>query len=174
MVVTTMFAHNQHRAVLRTQVDVIRQDVAMRATGVAVDILEEVGSMSFDEATKGGTVTDPSLLTSLPLVDVSLATDPLDPAFELLLGEDEGEAGGADDLDDFNARHLDRNRRAGEHQLNFTAMPVVNYIGSDGVTPVDYVTKMKRVRIEVASSDFAFADTIQISQVFTCGSRCAW
>lgn len=162
MVLTTMFAVNQHRSVLSTQLGMVRQDLSLRSTGVAADVLDEIGAMSFDEATKTEAVSDPDLLTSLPL--------------QLGLGYEDifQETGGADDLDDFNGLTLERVRTHGDVTLSFKLKPTVNYVTSDGSTTVDYVTKYKKVTIEVIPQDYTFADTIRVSQVYACGSRCDW
>jgi hypothetical protein len=161
MVVTTLFAFNQHKSVLNTRMGMIRQDVSMRATGVAVDVMEEIGAMAFDDATKTGAISELSLLTYLPLTIDSVDTEQL-------------ESGGADDIDDFNGLTLARTRTHGEQTVNFVARPRINYVSTDGTSIVAYATKFKRVSISVVAADFVFPDTVRVSQVFACGSRCDW
>lgn len=161
MVVTSLFAFNQHKSVLNSRMGMIRQDVSMRATGVAVDVMEEIGAMAFDDATKTGPIADLSMLTYLPLTIDSVDVEQL-------------ESGGADDIDDFNGLTLGRIRTHGSQTMNFTARPRVNYVTGDGTTVVGYATKFKRVSISVVATDFVFPDTVRVSQVFACGTRCDW
>ena len=165
MVLTTMFAVNQHRSVINTQLGIVRQDISLRSTGVGQDLLDEIGSMAFDEATKDDAATDPNQLTSLPMSDQGELGDELG-MFQ--------ETGGADDLDDFSGLSLERTRTHGETTLGFMARPKVNYVLADGTTMVDYVTKFKKVTLDIVSTDYAFGDTVRVSQVFACGSRCSW
>lgn len=173
MVVATMFAHNQHRSMLTTQMSLIRQDVSVRATGVAVDAMEEISVMAFDDATKNGPITDATLLTALPIITDDNRLYLLETAYEIVGGEQD-ESGGADDVDDFNLRTLTRTRSHSGSLLSFDVMPSVHYVDSDGATPVSYPTKMKRVTVDVVSTDFEFSDTIRLTHVVSCGSRCAW
>lgn len=162
MVLTTMFAVNQHRSVLTTQLGIVRQDLSLRTTSVATDIMDEISAMAFDEATKTDAVSDPNQLTVLPITGL-----------DEYVGDFQ-ESGGADDLDDFNGLEIQRQRTQGAHTLNFVVRPTVNYVTGGGDTVVDYVTKMKKVTLEVSSTDYSFADTIRVAQVFSCGSRCNW
>lgn len=173
MVVATMFAHNQHRSILTTQMSLIRQDVSVRATGVAVDAMEEISVMAFDDATKNGPIADATLLTALPIVTDENRSYLLENSTEIIGGEQD-ESGGADDVDDFNLRTLSRTRSHGGSLLSFDVMPSVHYVDSDGVTPVNYQTKVKRVTVDVVSKDFSFSDKVRLTHVISCGSRCAW
>lgn len=173
MVVATMFAHNQHRSMLTTQMSLIRQDVSVRATGVAVDAMEEIGVMAYDDATKNGPIDDPTLLTSLEIVTDENRLSLIETVVGIIGGEQD-ESGGADDVDDFNLRTLTRTRTHGGSNLSFDVMPSVHYVDSDGVTPVSYQTKMKRVTVDVVSKNFSFPDTVRLTHVISCGSRCAW
>lgn len=161
MVITTLFAFNQHKSVLTSRMNMIRQDVSMRATGVAVDVMEEIGAMAFDDATKTGKASDANLLSDLPL-----ALDSSDV--------EQDESGGVDDIDDFNGLTILRTRTHGAQTMNFEARPRINYVSSDGTTIVEVPTKFKRVSITVVASDFVFPDTVKLSQVFSCGTRCDW
>ena len=163
MVVTTIFAFNQHRNVLSTRLNMVREDMAIRSTGVAVDILEEIGSMSFDEATRDKIVASSSELTTL--------YSPGD------LGQDQTsvESGGTNDIDDFNGAILDRYRELKGQNIGFRAESVVSYVDpSDNTTEVTYPTKLKKVMIKVYSTTIARPDTIYLSQLYACGSRCSW
>ena len=165
MVVTTLFAFNQHRNVLSTRLNMVREDMAIRSTGVAVDILEEIGSMAFDEATRDKVVASASELTSL---------------YGTIEGDMQGgvsslESGGTNDIDDFNGAILDRYRELKGTNVGFRAESSVSYVDpSDNTTQVTYPTKLKKVTIKVYSTSIAHPDTIYLSQLYACGSRCSW
>jgi hypothetical protein len=161
MVVTTLFAFNQHRNVLSTRLNMVREDMAIRSTGVAVDVLEEIGSMSFDEATRDKIVSSSSELTSL---------------YGTIEGETNSiESGGTNDIDDFNGATLDRYRELKGQNIGFRAEASVSYVDpSDNSTAVTYPTKLKKVTIKVYSTNIARPDTIYLSQLYACGSRCSW
>jgi len=164
MVVTTLFAFNQHRNVLSTRLNMVREDMAIRSTGVAVDLLEEIGSMAFDEATRDDIVASSSELTSLePIGDLQNVTNP------------SLEAGGTNDIDDFNGAVLTRYRELKGKDIGFQAESVVTYVDPlDNTTEVTYPTKLKKVTIKVYSTSIARPDTIYLSQLYACGSRCSW
>ncbi len=168
MVVTTLFAFNQHRNVLNTRLNMVREDMAIRSTGVAVDVLEEIGSMSFDEATRDKVISSSTELTSFER-----------KSFYLM--EQEGssqtsqESGGSNDIDDFNGAMMERTRTLNEKSLGFRAQSIVSYVDPvDKTTEVDYPTKLKKVTIKVFSMNLARPDTIYLSQLYSCGSRCDW
>ncbi len=169
MVVTTLFAFNQHRNVLNTRLNMVKEDMAIRSTGVAVDVLEEIGSMSFDEATRDGAVTSSGGLTSV-----------YQTTFEHMSQYEEStqenmESGGANDIDDFNGAIMERTRTLNEKTLGFRAEAIVSYVDPiDSSTEVNYPTKLKKVTIKVFSKNIARPDTIYLSQIFSCGSRCSW
>jgi hypothetical protein len=166
MVVTTLFAFNQHRNVLSTRLNMVREDMAIRSTGVAVDVLEEIGSMAFDEATRDNVVASSSELTSLHLAGEFGDTQTVNPSLE---------SGGINDIDDFNGSSLDRYRELNGQNLGFRAQAAVSYVDpSDNTTEVSYPTKLKKVTIKVYSTTIAHPDTIYLSQLYACGSRCSW
>ena len=165
MVVTTLFAFNQHRSVLSTRLNMVREDMAIRSTGVAVDILEEIGSMPFDEATRDKVINTSSELTQLERLDIHGRNTEFSIA----------DSSNARDIDDFNGRFLDRARTLKGKNIGFRAESVVSYINpTDNTTEVSYPTKLKKVTIKVYSTDIARPDTIFLSQLYACGSRCGW
>ncbi len=168
MVVTTLFSFNQHRNVLGTRLNMVREDMAIRSTGVAVDLLEEIGSMSFDEATRDKTISSSSELTSVQRLDIHNMN--LEN-----LGEGSVESGGANDIDDFNGAIIERHRELKGNDIGFRAESVVSYIDPiDNTSEVDYPTKLKKVTIKVYSTNIARPDTIYLTQLYACGSRCGW
>lgn len=169
MVVTTLFAFNQHRNVLNTRLNMVKEDMAIRSTGVAVDVLEEIGSMSFDESTRDNSVDNSSDLT-----DVHETSFQQLAQYEQSVQENM-ESGGANDIDDFNGAIMQRTRTLNEKTLGFRAEAIVRYVDPiDSSTEVNYPTKLKKVTIKVFSQNIARPDTIYLSQIFSCGSRCNW
>ncbi len=167
MVVTTLFAFNQHRSVLSTRLNMVREDMAIRSTGVAVDILEEIGSMSFDEATRDKIVASSSELTSVQRLSIHEVTEQTE--------QTSVESGGTNDIDDFNGALMDRYRELNGKDIGFRAESVVSYIDPmDNITEVSYPTKLKKVTIKVYATNIARPDTIYLSQLYACGSRCSW
>ncbi|MBT8399399.1 MAG: hypothetical protein KJO98_02890 [Rhodothermia bacterium] len=169
MVVTTLFAFNQHRNVLNTRLNMVKEDMAIRSTGVAVDVLEEIGSMSFDEATRDKVVSSSSELTSVYRTTFEHMSEYGESNQENM------ESGGTNDIDDFHGAIMERSRTLNGNNLGFRAEAIVSYVDPiDSSTEVDYPTKLKKVTIKVYSQNIARPDTIYLSQMFSCGSRCNW
>jgi len=173
MVVTTLFAFNQHRNVLTTRLGMIREEMAVRSTSVAVDVQEEIGSMAFDESTLDKSVLHSSDLTQISAYDADLSTQ--DPNYTELGVRPTLESGGANDLDDFDGAVLDRIRVREDRQIRFRAEARVRYVDEiDRTSEVSYQTKLKKVTLKVYSTSIAHPDTIYISQIYSCGSKCEW
>lgn len=159
MMIAALFAMNQQRGIMDTRMSMIRNEVASAATAVAVDRLEEVRSMAFDEATKGGDdAASPAALTSK-----ATFTDDAPPV---------------DDLDDFDGSYVKDHRVWAGDTLWFGVETVVHYADETQTdTPVSdptQRTKFKQATVKVFSLNVAKVDTISMSQSFACGSRCAW
>lgn len=155
LMLATLFAVQQQRQTAQVRMGMIRSEYGTQSTGVAVDRLEEIGSMAFDEATVG----DETLLT----VDSLTAG----PPFSL-------DAPGTD-IDDFHEITVDTFRVAGGHKLNFRMHSVVRYASETNFEmEVTGPTKVKKATVKVYSLDIANPDTITISQAYACGSRCNW
>ncbi|MEX0822342.1 MAG: hypothetical protein WD021_09375 [Rhodothermales bacterium] len=159
MMMATLFALNQQRGVMQTQMSMIRNEIETAGTGVAVDRLEEVRAMAFDEATKGGDkIFASSELTSKPTF-----TDDAPPI---------------DDIDDFDASYVERFRVWQSDTLWYGVETSVGY--ADEAAPDMLIadpnqrTKFKKATVTVYSLSVEFVDTIRISQSFSCGSKCAW
>lgn len=159
MMVASLFAYNQHRSALTMRLEMINQDMELRATNVAVDLMEEIGSMAFDDATKDGPITSASDLTFRDYQDD---------------GEGTTEAGGTDDIDDYDGVALERTRTRDGYSLRFSAEADVEYVTDAGYSTGGSPSKLKKVTLFVVSEDIAFADTVRFSQIFSCGARCDW
>lgn len=152
LMLATMFAVQQQRHTGFTRLSMIRAEISTQSTGVAVDRLEEIGSMAFDEATVGGTA-------------VSLANLTAGPPFQL-------DAPG-NDIDDFHGVSVDTFRVAGLDTLRFRVQSVVAYADPEDVGKVvTGPTSMKKATVKVYSLDIAAPDTITLSQSYACGSWC--
>lgn len=154
MMLMTLFAFNQHRNVLTMREDVFMQDVDLRATGVAIDQLEALSAFAYDAATVDDTLTTASALTSVEM-----------------LGDD----GTTDDLDDFDGTTATATRETPFDTLSFSVTTRVSYVEEeDPDTEATSPTKFKKATVEVYALDVAFADTVTLSQLYNCGSRCDW
>ena len=155
LVIVTLFAFQQQRTMALEQAGMIRNEMAMQATGVGVDKLEEIGSRPYDEATRGEK-------------KVSAASDLTPPPFEVDKGDN-------DDIDDFHADVGKAYRVAGRDTLWFWVRTTVSYASeSDPEQPASTATKFKRATAEVVSLTVSLPDTITLSQSYACGSLCDW
>lgn len=159
MMMASLFALNQQRGIMQTRLTMVRNEVATAATGVAVDRLEEVRTMAFDEATKGeDKIFSTSELTSKPTF-----TDDAPPI---------------DDVDDFDASYVKRYRVWASDTLWYGVNTSVVYATEaqpdQPVADPNERTKFKKATVKVYSLNVANVDTITISQSFSCGSKCAW
>lgn len=159
MMMATLFALNQQRGMMQTRMSMMRNEVETAATGVAVDRLEEVRAMSFDEATKGeDKVFSSSALTSKPTF-----TDDAPPI---------------DDIDDFDESYVERFRVWKSDTLWYGVETAIAYaLESAPDTPITdpaQRSKFKKATVKVYSLNVEHTDTISLSQSFSCGSKCAW
>ena len=155
LMLATMFAVQQQRHTAYTQLSMIRGEISTQSTGVAVDRLEEIGSMAFDEATVGGnSVASAALLTS---------------------GAPFSADSPGNDIDDFNGVAVDTFRIAGMDTLRFRVQSRVRYANPNDVgQEVGGPTKVKKATVRVYSLDIVAPDTITLSQSYSCGRRCNW
>lgn len=155
LMLASLFAVQQQRQTAEMRLAMIRSEVSTQSTGVAVDRLEEIGSMSFDEATIGN--------ETLSAVDSLTAGPPF------------GSDAPGNDIDDFDGVTVDTFRVAGTQQLNFRMTSRVRYASEASFeTEVASRTKVKKVTVKVFNLDIPNPDTVTISQSYVCGSRCNW
>src|SRR5690625_2970349 len=101
----------------------IQNEVSSMATSVAVDRLEEIRGMAFDEHTRNGPVNSPSQLTPYPFT-----------------ADTQG-----DDIDDFHLVKLDTFRLVGPDTLRFRVETVVTYVAEANIDRSTHQrTKCKR------------------------------
>ncbi|SRR5690554_4512563 len=159
VMIAALFSLNQQRGIMQTRLQMMRNEVATSGTGVAVDRLEEIRSMAFDEATKSEQkISSPAALTS-----------------KLTFTDD---APPIDDVDDFDGSYVERFRVWMSDTLWFGVETSVVYaLEAQPDTPVADAftrTKFKKATVKVYSLDIPNVDTITISQSFSCGSKCEW
>lgn len=159
MMVATLFAFQQQRNVMETRMQMVRSEVVTNATGVAVDRLEEIGVMAFDDATKG----EDKIFATSSLTSMLTFTDDAPPV---------------DDVDDFDGSIVERFRVYGADTLWYGVETRVRY-ASEAQPDAEIVdpsqrTKMKKATVTVYSLNIPNIDTIRISQSYTCGSKCDW
>ena len=153
LIVVTVYAAQQQRSIVGQQVAMIQNEVSSMATSVAVDRLEEIRSMAFDEHTRNGLVDSPSQLTPYPFT-----------------ADTQG-----DDIDDFHLVKLDTFRLVGPDTLRFRVETVVTYVDEANIELSTHQrTKYKRAEATVFSTTVSSPDTIRIAQTYACGSRCQW
>ena len=159
MMVVSLFSLQQQQHALRAQLDMIDNEVATVASAVAVERLEEVGALAFDQATKGGaTIDSTSELTS--------KTD---------FGTGEGKDQPGDDLDDFDGASVVITRDIGGEPLRFQVDTTVDYAKANAGDQVTMVAgKFKVVRVEVQVLDLPFESGVSLAQVYSCKSSCRW
>ncbi|NND71648.1 MAG: hypothetical protein HKN43_08715 [Rhodothermales bacterium] len=162
MTVASLFTFNQHKNALVLRMDMISRDMELRSTNVAASLMEEIGAMAYDDATKSGSISNSSELTFVQ------------PSEEQNEGGATTEAGGTDDLDDYDGTTLNRTRMRNGKTMTFSATTDVEYTTETGHSTDGAPSKFKRVTVSVSSTDVAIADTIRISRIFACGARCVW
>jgi hypothetical protein len=159
MMMATFFAFQQQRSVRDTRMQMLRNEVATAGTGVAVDRLEEVGVMAYDEATKAeDKIFSPVSLTSAAVFTV--------------------DAPPVDDIDDFDNSYVERFRVYTGDTLWYGVETQIYYADENQtdqeVADLTLKTKFKKATVKVYSLTVAATDTITLSQSYSCGSKCEW
>lgn len=159
IMMAALFSLNQQRGIMQTRMNMMRNEVMTSGTGIAVDRLEEVRSMAFDETTKA----EEKISSSAGLTSKPTFTDDAPPI---------------DDVDDFDGSYVERFRVWKSDTLWYGVETAVVYASeAQPDTPVADVytkTKFKKATVKVYSLDIPNVDTITISQSFSCGSKCDW
>lgn len=155
MMVVMMITVNHHQNAVHVRKNIVRNEVAMQTTGVAVDWLERIGSEAFDEA-----VADGSVITSA----IQLTEG---PPFTADLQEN--------DIDDFHGVSKDTSRVVNGREIKFHVQSTIAYADpNDPEKIVSGRTKAKKATVRAWSTSISSPDTVVLSQTFTCGTRCDW
>lgn len=159
VMMAALFSLNQQRGIMQTRMNMMHNEVMSAGTGVAVDRLEEVRTMAFDEATKG----EDKIFASAALTSKPTFTDDAPPI---------------DDIDDFDGSYVERFRVWMSDTLWYGVETSVVYAletqPDAPVADINTRTKFKKATVKVYSLDIAKVDTITLSQSFSCGSKCEW
>jgi hypothetical protein len=162
-----MMALQQHRNQIHAEQAIIRKEIATQALAIAVDRLEEIGSMDFDE----NTIDDARLYSSAALtLPDSFIRDSQD-----------------NDIDDFHGSSVEKFRVTNDQEVWFEVRTTVVYAEEDNpdqpVASSTEKTKIKKATVEVWPKDtlginlpgkIQIPDTVRLSQSFACGSWCDW
>lgn len=165
LVLVSFFVTQQQRRVVNTRFAIIRNELAVVATGVAADHLEEIKLAAFDQGTRDTTRTSNGSLT-LP--------------GNFGAGNDNP----GDDIDDFHNPTIgtDTVRVINQDTLRFRVFTDVRYATeADPNVVTTSRTKFKKVTARVVrvrsageTSSALTPDTMYVSRTFACGSRCNW
>ncbi len=168
MMIVSLFALHQQRHAIRTQMDMIDNEINTIASGVAVERLEEVSAFAFDQKTKGGRIVEsPSGLTA--------RED---------FGSGEGKDMPNDDLDDFDNTDVEMQREVGGQPLVFEVHTTVDYADPvDTDQPREQRGKYKLITVTVSPKDLDNSlysaeglkkNLYTLSQSVSCKSACQW
>ncbi len=174
IVIVTFLSLQQTRHATHTQIDKIDIDVTTMATQIAVDRLDEMRLLAFDEATKGDRIWLASQMTTL----LPFSSDPehLFESFpERRAAHGTGPDVAHDDLDDFDAATHTVVKSTQEGTLQFSVDTVVGYVQNDSIGANSSVpTNIKKAFVRVTAVGVQPVASVTISQIFSCGSPCAW
>ena len=144
LMIAMLLSLNVNRASLSVKVQVIDNEMETIAGGIALEVLDYVGTKPFDAATVGGEVEDPNDLTAPPFSTGMTYTE-------------------ANDIDDF---HQIQTHTLLEFEFDFEIDIIVVYV--DENTPevtASSQTFAKKVTVTV-NNDF-LQSPVQLSQVYT-------
>ncbi len=159
MSILSLFVFQQQQSAIYVQRTMIKGAVAVMSNGVAVERLSEIQTMNYDQATRDYGVIDAPTRLSLRS-DFGPSRDTPN-----------------DDIDDFDAAVKDIYRVIGTDTLTFRVESEVTYADESdpsSESKSSLPTKYKKVTVKVYSLDLAEADTVEISQSFSCKEACQW
>ena len=172
--IVMLLSLQQARHAMRTQTEKVDIEVTTMATQVGIDRLNEMRLLAFDEVTKDGRITSASELSSL----LPLPSDPehlFDSFPERRAAHSAGPDVEADDLDDFDAVTNTVSRTTRLDTLRFSVDSVVGYVLDTSLGTTSTVpTGFKKVFIRVTALGIQPAVSVTLSQLYSCGTRCAW
>ena len=170
LAVATLFATQQQRYAVNSQLNKVRGELAVQSTAVAEDVLNMIGSMAFDEAT----------------ADQDAA--PLTSSYQLTRTDDFGPGEGQpNDIDDFHESIADEYKVRSIQRVDpetgaVTVTPLyfevdvrITYADEEDLdTSQSAKSKVKKAVVTVYSTDISNPDTVQLARSFVCGSKCDW
>ena len=159
MSILSLFMFQEQQSAVYVQRTMIKGAVAVMGNGVAVERLSEIRTMNYDQATRDyGVIDSPVLLSQSSDFGSSRDTP-------------------NDDIDDFDGVVKDIYRLIGTDTLTFRVESEVTYAEeSDPSSEAksSFPTRYKKVTVKLYSLDLADADTVRISQSFSCKAACQW
>lgn len=159
LLLVMLLSVQQQRRTAEQHLAIVRNEVGVMATSIAIDRLEEVSALAFDENTR---------------FDATLAAaSALTPTGQFGAGQDTP----SDDIDDMHEVVVDTARAVGGDTLHFRVYTRVAYADPDDPdTETASRGKFKRVSVRVHNLNLApaFVDTVRLAQSVACGSACAW
>ena len=157
--ILSLFVFQQQQSAIYVQRTMVEAAVAVMSNGVAVERLSEIRTMHYDQATRDyGVVDSPLLLSQRSNFGPSRDTP-------------------NDDIDDFDGAVKDVERIIGTGTLTFRVESQVTYAEEgdpSSESKSSLPTKYKKVTVKVYNLDLAEADTVEISQSFSCKEACQW
>ncbi len=155
MALASLVSFQQHRSVLQQRMNAIRGNLAVSATAVATDKLDEIGSKAFDESTVAGPIS--SIMELKPIVASEMLPSVLN------------------DISDFHGLVQTETRKTNDLESSFRVETSVSYVSEvDGATKVAYSSRLKMVTVTVVAEGLARPDTIRVSEVLSCADSCRW
>lgn len=154
----TYYTTTRQRTIVEDQIRLVENEVELIGASVAVDRLEEISGMNFDQNTVGDVrLTAASALT--PVNGLGKIGEPADN----------------NDIDDFHAAADTLVRIAGGSTLRFRVYTTVAYgLEASPETASTTPTKVKTVTATVQSLDVKVPGTVMLRRSFTCGAECSW
>jgi hypothetical protein len=128
LIIASVFSFNQERAVMQGRVAMVDAEMEVMASGVALQVMEYVGSKAFDDQTADGEkVTEAASLTSFGGFGVAGRCDVVAPI------NTEYPYQACDDLDDFHAMETEPVPfMLKSETLSFDVTVEVHYVHADG------------------------------------------
>ncbi len=160
LILSSLLVFNQQRLTIRSQTNMVTDEVELAAAGLASEIMEFVGAKSFDEETTPAAIyaqagmvpTDPSAFSG------SAAFGATDRGIEGCNFLDPAHTRACDDVDDVDGidwTHVDVDLAAGR-TLGFDVRTQVYYVdNTESMAPASAPTRHKRVVMDLRSDHVA-------------------
>ena len=156
LMLASFLMYNQQRLTVRSQTNMVTDEVELAATGLASEIVEFIGARSFDEESTpyaiyidGGRVPDDPSAFKSPLAFG--ATDRGSDGCNFLRPADTPECDDVDDVDGIDWTHVDVDLAHGR-SLGFDVRTQVYYVEStESMVPAESPTRHKRLVMDLRS-----------------------
>lgn len=162
--ILSLFSFNQRRALLQSYASMIDDEMEVMASGVALQVMEYIGSKDFDDATKNSNRIDSAaLLSSEGSFGVSTRCDVVAPI------EETGSYQVCDDLDDFHKMKLERVPFFMEQDtVFFDVTSLISYVDNSGKdTASRSFNKKVEVIVQSPDSTTFLREPVHLIRTFT-------